>query len=69
MNFANSLRNMAKTSMVLPEVFDSLYQAVAAKVQTLRALNRANTLRDMAKTNMVLPEVFDSLYQAVAVKV
>ena len=65
---ANALRNMAGTCMVLPEVLDSLHQAVAAKVQGSHALNRTNTLRSMAKTSMVLPEVFDALYQSAARK-
>ena len=55
---ANTLWAMAKTSRVVPEVFDPLCQAAAAKVQDFNAQDLANMLWAMAKTSRVLPEVF-----------
>ena len=66
LNLANTQWAMAKTSRVLPEVFDSLCRAAAAKVQDFNAQDLANTLWAMAKTSRVLPEDFDSLCQRTA---
>jgi hypothetical protein len=44
-NVANMLWAMAEISWVLPEVFDSLCRAVAAKVQDFDAQNFASTAR------------------------
>ena len=60
---------MATTSRVLPEVFESLCWAAAAKVHGFNAQEVANTLWAMAKSSRVLPEVFESLCRAAAAKV
>ncbi len=65
---ANTLRTMAKIRRIRLEVFDSLCQAVAAKMRDLNAHDVANTRWAMAKIGRVLPEVFDSLCQAATVK-
>ncbi len=58
---ASTLWAMAKTSRVLPEVFESLCRAAAAKVQDFNMQEVANTLWAMTTTSRVLPEVCDSL--------
>jgi hypothetical protein len=60
--------SFAKTGWVRHEVFDSLWRAAAAKVQSLNAQGLANTLGAMANMSRVLPEVFDSLCRAAAAK-
>ena len=64
----NTLRTMAKIRRIRLEVFDSLCQAVAAKMRDLNAPDVANARRAMAKIGRVLPEVFDSLCQAATVQ-
>ena len=50
-DFANTLQAMAKTSKLLPEIFDLLCRAAAAKVTDSDEQDFANTLRAMAKTS------------------
>ncbi len=60
-DFANTLQAMAKTSKLLPEIFDLLCRAAATKVMDFDEQDFANTLPAMAKTSKLLPEIFDSL--------
>ncbi len=59
---------MAKTSRVLPEVYDPLCRVAAAKMLDVNAQEIADTLWAMAKKSRAPPEVFDSLCRAAAVK-
>ena len=54
-DFANTLRAMAKTSKLLPEIFDFLCRAAATKVTDSDEQDFANTLQAMAKTSKLLP--------------
>ncbi len=54
---------VAKSSRVLPEVFDSLCPIVARKSRSSTRRTSSLLLKAAAKTSGVLLEVFDSLYR------